>query len=117
MGQDPVFSKSEILRIFLLNAQQESAFIDTRDVTIDVYLLNGYRISLNVYTMDCSSKILEKACNAIDLPKDYIYYFSLFLMRKENDGGVTLTRKLMDFEAPHISQRLVEDSKIVIRKK
>lgn len=117
MGQDPVFSKSDLLRIFLLNAQQESSFVDSQEVMLDVYLLNGYRISVSCYTTDCSSKVLEKACHQIDLPKDFIYYFSLFLMRKENDGGITLTRKLMDFEAPFISQRMVEECKIVIRKK
>lgn len=84
---------------------------------LDVYLLNGYRISVSCYTTECSSKVLEKACQQIDLPKDYVYYFSLFLMRKENDGGITLIRKLMDFEAPYISQRLGDDCKIVIRKK
>lgn len=106
-----------MLRIFLLNAQKESSFIDTRESIVDVYLLNGYRISVNAYTTECSSKVLEKACNLIDLPKEYIYYFSLFLMRKENDGGITLIRKLMDFEAPYISQRMADDCKIVIRKK
>lgn len=117
VGQDPVFSKSDLLRIFLLNAQQESSFVESSEIVLDVYLLNGYRISVSCYTTECSSKVLEKACNQIDLSRDYTYYFSLFLMRKENDGGITLTRKLMDFEAPYISQRLAEDCKVVIRKK
>jgi len=116
LGQDPVLSKSDLLRIFLLNAQQESAFVDSHDTVLDVYLLNGYRISINVFTTDCATKVLDKACNAIDLSADYACYFSLFLMRKENDGGVTLTRRLMDFEAPYISQRMAEDCNIVIRK-
>lgn len=117
LGQDPIFSKSELLRIFLLNAQQESSFVEGRETILDVYLLNGYRISVNAYTTECSTKVLEKACSLIDLPKEYVYYFSLFLMRKENDGGITLIRKLMNFEAPFISQRLADDCKIVIRKK
>uniref|UniRef100_A0A336ML37 CSON003364 protein n=1 Tax=Culicoides sonorensis TaxID=179676 RepID=A0A336ML37_CULSO len=116
LGQDPIFSRSELLRIFLLNAQQESSFVESREVILDVYLLNGYRISVNAYTTECSTKVLEKACSLIDLPNEYIYYFSLFLMRKENDGGITLIRKLMNFEAPYISQRLADDCKIVIRK-
>lgn len=116
IGQDPVFSKSDLLRTFLLNAQQESSSIETRETTLDVYLMNGYRISINCYTTECSTKILEKSCQNIDLPNAYTYYFSLFLMRKENDGKVTLLRKLMDFESPYISQRLIGDCKIVIRK-
>jgi sorting nexin-17 len=80
--------------------------------------MNGYRISVNIFTTECSTKVLEKACQFIDLNKDYMYYFSLFLMKKENDGGITLVRKLMDFEAPYISQKVdqKDDCKLVIRK-
>ncbi|XP_037915888.1 sorting nexin-17 isoform X2 [Hermetia illucens] len=116
IGQDPVFSKSDLLRTFLLNAQQESSCIETRETILDVYLMNNYRIPVNGYTTECSTKILEKACHNIDLPSEYTYYFSLFLMRKERDGRVTLIRKLMDFESPYISQRIIDDCKIVIRK-
>lgn len=116
VGQDPIISKSELLRTFLLSAQQESAAIDTRETTIDVYLMNGFRISVNCYTNDYSMKVLSKACQNIDLPCSYVNYFSLFLMRKDNDGGVILIRKLMDFESPYISQRIAEDCQIVIRK-
>lgn len=117
VGQDPVFSKSDLLRVFLLNAQQESSFTESRETTLDVYLMNGYRIQVNCYTTDCSSRILEKACQNIDLAKEFTHYFTLFLMRKENDGSITLVRRLMDFEAPYISQRLLDDCKIAIRKR
>ncbi|XP_055855145.1 sorting nexin-17 isoform X2 [Episyrphus balteatus] len=116
VGQDPIISKSELLRTFLLSAQQESASIDTRETTIDVHLMNGFRISVNCYTNEYSLKVLSKACQNIDLPCSYINYFSLFLMRKDKDGGVILIRKLMDFESPYISQRIAEDCQIVIRK-
>ncbi|XP_055692979.1 sorting nexin-17 [Lutzomyia longipalpis] len=116
VGQDPVLSKSELLRTFLLNAQQESSYTESKETALDVYLMNGFRIVVNAYTTECSTKVLEKACDNIDLPRDYAYYFALFLMRKENDGSVTLTRKLMDFEAPYITQKILRDCKIVIRK-
>lgn len=79
--------------------------------------MNGYRITTNIYTTECSSKILEKSCKLIDLPNEYVYYFSLYLIRKENDGNITLIRKLSDFESPYISQRMIDDCKIVIRKR
>jgi sorting nexin-17 len=116
VGQDQVLSKSNLLRTFLLNAQQESAFIDAYETTIDVYLMNGYRISVNVSTIECSSKVLEKALRQIDLSEDCTYYFALFLIRKETNGSVTLVRKLMDFESPFISLRTSNDCEIVIRK-
>lgn len=79
--------------------------------------MNGYLISVNCYTTECTSKVLEKAAKIIDLPAEYTHYFALYLMRKEKDGGITLVRKLMDFESPYITQRKLEDCKVVIRKR
>jgi sorting nexin-17 len=111
-----VLSKSNLLRTFLLNAQQESAFIETYETTIDVFLMNGYRINVAIKTTECSVKVLEKSLRMIDLPEDFLGYFALFLVRKESDGGVTLVRKLMDFESPFITLRTASDCQIVIRK-
>lgn len=116
VGQDPILSKSNLLRTFLLNAQQESAFIETYETTIDVFLMNGFRICVNISTTECSSKVLEKALRAIDLSEDCTFFFALFLLRKETNGSVTLVRKLMDFESPFISLRTASDCEIVIRK-
>lgn len=109
-------SKSNLLRTFLLNAQQESAFIETYATTIDVFLMNDFCITVDIATTECSVKVLEKSLRAIDLPEDFTYYFALFLIRKEADGGVTLVRKLLDFESPFISLRTASDCQIVIRK-
>jgi sorting nexin-17 len=78
--------------------------------------MNGFRITVNIATTECSVKVLEKSLKAIDLPEDFTYYFALFLIRKEADGSVTLVRKLMDFESPFISLRTASDCQIVIRK-
>lgn len=117
VGQDSIFSKSELLRTFLLSAQQESSFTQSHEVTVDVYLMNGYRIAVNCYTIDCTSRVLEKATRNIDLAADFIDHFTLYLMRTEKDGGVTLVRTLMDFEAPYITQRQLGGCQIVIRKR
>lgn len=117
IGQDPVFSKCELLRCFLLNAQQESAQIQPHEVTLDVYLMNGYRIPVSCYTTDFTSKILEKAAQNIDLAPQFVEYFTLYLMRTEKNGDTTLVRRLMDFEAPYITQLVLNDCQIVIRKR
>lgn len=78
--------------------------------------MNGFCIEVNCYTTECTYKVLEKVCADIELLKDYTYFFGLYLMRKENDGNITLMKKLMDFESPYISQRLITDCKIVLRK-
>nr|XP_040235779.2 sorting nexin-17 [Anopheles coluzzii]XP_040235780.2 sorting nexin-17 [Anopheles coluzzii] len=115
VGQDPVLCRSELLRAFLLNAQQESSFTECSEVTLDVYLMNGYRISASVYTTDCTGKVLEKACALIDLPKDRACYFALYLMRKEASGALTIVKRLMEFEAPYISAKRWDDCKLVLR--
>lgn len=117
VGQDPSISKSDLLNTFLLNAQQESSNIETRDITIDVHLMNGYQITVNCYSNECSSKVLLKACQNIDLPNNYINYFALFLMRKDTDDAIILLRKLMDFESPYISKQIMNHCQIVIRKR
>lgn len=117
VGQDAIFSKSELLRTFLLKAQQESSCTQSHEVTLDVHLMNGYRIAVNCYTVECTSRVLEKATRNIDLPAEFIDYFALYLMQTEKDGGVQLIRKLMDFEAPYITQRHLDGCQIVIRKR
>lgn len=116
VGQDPVLSKSNLLRTFLLNAQQESAFIDAYETTIDVFLMNGFCIKVQVSTIECSSKVLEKALKAIEISDNAIFFFALFLLRRNSDGSLTLVRKLLDFESPFISLRTASDCEIVIRK-
>lgn len=50
------------------------------------------------------------------MPDEYIYYFGLFLIRKDISGDVTIVRKLMDFESPFISLKTNSECKIIIRK-
>jgi sorting nexin-17 len=104
------------LRTFLLHAQQESALIEKYETTIDVHLMNGFKITVNIVTTECTSQILEKALKSIGLSDELIFYFGLFLMRKDINGRVTLLRKFMDFESPFISLQYAEDCQIVIRK-
>ncbi|XP_058065184.1 sorting nexin-17 [Anopheles bellator] len=115
VGQDPILCRSELLRAFLLKSQQESSFTECSEVTLDVYLMNGYRIAASVYTTDCSPKVLEKACALIDLSPERLCYFALYLMRKEASGELTIVKRLMDFEAPFISQKRWDNCRLVLR--
>jgi hypothetical protein len=33
--------------------------------------------------------MLQKACQQLNLPNEYVYYFSLFLIKREEDGDIT----------------------------
>lgn len=117
MGQDSQISSSELLNGFLLSAQQETTCEKKQEMNLDVYTMNNCQIPLLVLTTDRTEQVLIKACKHINLPLEYVYYFSLFLIRRDNNGEIMVIRKLQDFESPYISQRSIKDAnRIVIRK-
>ena len=68
---------------FLLQDSQQQ---EPEPVTLDVYLMNGHKVSLNIQSTDQTDAILESAASQIGLADDYVYYFGLFLIRKEDVG-------------------------------
>ncbi|XP_025833735.1 sorting nexin-17 isoform X2 [Agrilus planipennis] len=118
LGQDPKLISSEIFVGFLLSAQQETACEKKQERTLDIYLLNNYHIPLKVLSTDRTRQVLTKACKHLNLPLLYIGYFSLFFIKREENGEITIIRKLQDFESPYISSKIYNDTsfRIVLRK-
>lgn len=119
MGQNPVLSNSDLLTTFLFSAQQETHGVRMHEVEIEISLMNGYRIPLSVSSIDSSNTILDIACNYINLPKELVKYFSLYLFNWScaKDGQPSL-KKLEEYESPYISQKYVRpEDKIVLRKR
>ncbi|XP_014228366.1 sorting nexin-17 [Trichogramma pretiosum] len=104
IGQNTSINNSELLNGFLLSAQLESAKDSITFVNIDVFLMNGSKINLEVCTADNSSQVLKKVCHKINLNEKYCSYFSLFLIY-QNDETFIVLRKLQDFESPFITQK------------
>lgn len=118
MGQDSRITSSELLTGFLLSAQQETTCEKKHDVNLDVYTMNNYQIPLLVLTTDRTEQVLVKAFRHLNLSLEYMQYFSLFLIKKDNSGDITVIRKLQDFESPYISFKAVrEANRIVLRKR
>ncbi|RVE51083.1 hypothetical protein evm_004226 [Chilo suppressalis] len=118
VGQNPILANSDLLITFLFSAQQETHSVRMHEVDIEISLMNGYRIPLSVSSTDTSSTILDIACNYINLPKELIKYFSLYLFNWScaKDAQPSI-KKLEDYESPYISQKYVRpDDKIVLRK-
>lgn len=59
MGQEPILCNSELFNAFLSTAQQETSGITVENISIIVFLMNGYKITLNVQTNERSDHILE----------------------------------------------------------
>lgn len=59
IGQNTSINNSELLNGFLLSAQLESAVGLVEDENIDVFLLNGLKINLDVTVAENSGQILK----------------------------------------------------------
>lgn len=118
IGQNPMLTSSELLITFLFKAQQETHAVKMHEVEIEISLMNGYRIPLSVSSIDSSNSILEIACSSINLPKELVKYFSLYLFNWScAKGGQPALKKLEQYESPYISQKYVRpEDKIVLRK-
>lgn len=59
VGQDPQLVTTDLFNGFLLSAQQETSCEKCQEVPLDVFLMNGYKVSLNVMTTERSDQVLE----------------------------------------------------------
>ncbi|XP_026671246.1 sorting nexin-17 isoform X1 [Ceratina calcarata] len=105
IGQNPEINKSGMLNGFLLNAQQETIGGQCNNEVMDIFLMNGCKITINVTTGDHSDNVLKKVYKHIRLPEQYYSYFALFILVQDEANGIRLLRKLQDFESPFITNK------------
>jgi hypothetical protein len=108
--QDPRIANSSTFNAFLLAAQQETRHEQAESVSLDIYLMNEHKVTLSILTTEQTDSVLEKACSLLAVPEELVYCFALFLIRRDEDGDITVLRKLQDFESPYISQKALADS-------
>jgi len=117
ISQDPIVGVSDAFNDFFLKAQQNSREVAPEDVVLDVYLMNGNKVSIGVSSTDQTDDVLDAAMKKIGLAEKFFYYFALFLVEQNKSGGISIVRKLQDFESPYLSLKSVEKPhRIVIRK-
>ncbi|XP_066926055.1 sorting nexin-17-like isoform X2 [Clytia hemisphaerica] len=118
ISQDPVIGVSDQFNDFFVKAQQAGLDIPSENVSLDVFLMNGNKVTLEISTTDQTDDVLEAAMTKIGLQEKFYYYFALFFVRKEdNGGGIRIVRKLQDFESPYLSLKAVtKPHRIIIRK-
>ena len=105
MIQDPRVSNSSTFNSLLVSAQQETRKENLENISIDIFLLNEQRININIQTVEQTDSVLSKVCSQLNVPEEFQSCFSLFLIRRDFDGDITIVRKLQDFESPYISQK------------
>lgn len=119
VGQCQEIWTSGMFATFLHKAQQETRREETIPVSLDVYLTNGAKVSIDINSTDQTNDVLENAAACIGIPEDFVYYFGLYLMKNEENESLSIVRKLQDFESPYISIKALSERrmyKIVIRK-
>ncbi|XP_072042447.1 sorting nexin-17-like [Amphiura filiformis] len=119
LSQDSRIANSDLFNGFLLSAQKETRKEDPTEVQLNVYLMNGHKITVDIMSTDQTDDCLEAVAAEVGLPDDFVYYFALFLMKRENDDDKgTIVRRIQDFESPFISMKAATGKhKIVLRKK
>ena len=105
IGQNTVVNNSGLLNAFLLNAQQETIGGLSDNEFMDIFLMCGYKIPVNVSTGDHSGAVLKKAYKHLNLSEQYYPYFALFIVAQDEGNRPYLLRKLQDFESPFITNK------------
>ncbi|XP_046413987.1 sorting nexin-17 [Neodiprion fabricii] len=119
IGQNSAINSSELLNGFLLHAQQETAGEHSGVENLDIFLINGQKITISASPGENSEQILMKFCRLIELHEKYACYFALFLMhQEEDDSNINVLRKLQNFESPLVTHKSIPliSVKIVLAK-
>lgn len=118
LSQDPRVVSGVSFNGFLLGAQQETHDEKMMEVDLDVFLMNDHKILVRGITIMQTEEVLERVCQQLGVPDELVFYFALFLIRRDvhRDRGMTIVRKLQDFESPYTSQKIDKSSKLVMRK-
>ncbi|KAH9512647.1 Sorting nexin-17 [Bulinus truncatus] len=119
VSQDPQIGNSQLFNSFLLTAQQESQTEEAERVTLDAFLMNGHKITVNIMSTDQTEDVLESVAQQIEIPDDFVHYFGLYLVKKEDDGDNSIVRRFQEFESPYLSLKAANKNglhRIVLRK-
>lgn len=117
VSQDGRIVNGDIFKGFLLSAQRETRRENPVDVSLDVYLMNGNKVTVEIKSTDQTDEVTEAAAEAIGLPDELVYYFALFLLKETKNNGVEIVRRLQDFESPYMSLKSASGkNRIVFRR-
>ncbi|XP_011066483.1 PREDICTED: sorting nexin-17 isoform X2 [Acromyrmex echinatior] len=87
IGQNIAINNSEILNGFLLSAQQESVNGLSEQEILDIFLMSGSKISLNISPEEHSGKVLKRVYKHIKLAEKYHFHFALFIITQDESSG------------------------------
>ncbi|CAF3279031.1 unnamed protein product [Rotaria sp. Silwood2] len=124
IGQNKYIITSSYFNEFFFNAQLETFSNELSDnnhkINLTICLLNNHEIIIeNLSINDNKSRLLDACALKIQLQKDFISFFSLYLY-EQKDNHLNILRPLYDFESPYLSlketKKNYEQSCIVFKK-
>ncbi|RMZ97406.1 sorting nexin-17-like [Brachionus plicatilis] len=119
ISQNQIVMNSDCLVDFFTNAQQEMFPENEFDVDLVVYLMNYQKVVVNIKSHDQTENVLEKIMDELGLEKNNVYYFGIYLVKKDEVDSIKIVRKIQDFESPYISLQNANKSekhRLIIRK-
>nr|XP_056710230.1 sorting nexin-31 [Euleptes europaea] len=118
VSSDPSVTNSDVFISFFRKLQLDTFKIQTQQAFLDVYFADGRHLRMDIQTSDTAERVLEVMSYKIKLSRELVGYFSLFLIQDQNDGELSVLKKLAEFELPYVSLQSMKESpcKIAIRK-
>ncbi|KAM4026773.1 sorting nexin-31 [Anomaloglossus baeobatrachus] len=100
---DPTVSSSEVFIAGVSKFQMETAGMPSRDVNLKVYLPDGRIIELQSKTSDTAERVLETSLNKMNVSRELVEYFSLFITRRDTNGTFLVVKRVVPFEIPFVT--------------
>ncbi|KAG8570378.1 hypothetical protein GDO81_011248 [Engystomops pustulosus] len=115
---DSVISGSDVFITGLKKFQLETFKLPCIKVVLKVYLPDGRQVNVDSKTSDSAERVLEAALYTLNVSRELVEYFGLFITHKDSEGAYSVVKKIAPFEIPFITIWHINDDsyQIDIRK-
>ncbi|XP_069815738.1 sorting nexin-31 [Dendropsophus ebraccatus] len=100
---DPIVSSSEIFITRVNKLQLETFKMPSVNVVLKVFLPDGRQVDVDCKTSDTAERVLEAAMYKLNLSRELVEYFSLFITHKDSKGVYSVVKRVVPFEIPFIT--------------
>ncbi|MGH0153294.1 UNVERIFIED_CONTAM: hypothetical protein FKN15_024429 [Acipenser sinensis] len=96
----------------------ETFKIPIQNCVLEILLPDGHEVRADIQSSDPAERVLEIVFCKMELPRQVMGYFSLFLVEGISGGQYSVLKKLAPFELPYVSLKSMNDEQcmIMIRK-
>ncbi|XP_033855303.3 sorting nexin-31-like isoform X1 [Acipenser ruthenus] len=114
VGANSSISTYDIFCMFLIKMQQETFKIPIQNCVLEILLPDGHEVRADIQSSDPAERVLEIVFCKMELPRQVMGYFSLFLVEGISGGQYSVLKKLAPFELPYVSLKSMNNEQCVI---